>query len=194
MDAVSTFFNDRVYYIDGAVDMMLASTEQVSSAKHEGWFFFIPSQTTGQVVEAKEVPYFFFDFKEDGFNPMTSRASPGNATCSPLYDTDYYNDQVSEKWDGGDNCSENGFRGIYKGKYDDDPKKGMFGDPGFYGTSKDEKGNDVIWWDKIEIENPGGQFYKGKVVNKPTTVIQTDKLNGWMHHDPISRNIFSRIF
>lgn len=194
MDAVSTFFNDRVYYIDGAVDMMLASTEQVSSAKHEGWFFFIPSQTTGQVVEAKEVPYFFFDFKDDGFNPDDIKSVTWQCYMITYRYTDYYNDQVSEKWDGGDSVPRNGFRGIYRGKYDDDPKKGAFGDPGWYGTSKDKKGNDVIWWDKIDIENPGGRFYKGKVVNKPTTVIQTDKLNGWKHHDPISRKyIFPNI-
>ena len=105
------FTTERTHRIEGAVDMMLATTGTLTASYSH--IFGIPLFSSASVQSALEIPYFFFDFA-DGFSPDDIISVDWRCEWQTFRQTHYL-----ESKHGNNNVPADGWPGIYHGKYND---------------------------------------------------------------------------
>ncbi len=181
-DAVSTYFSDKVYSINGEVDLLLAAEQQISIEKT---FFFIPFDQTTSLVTAKEVPYFFFDFDDKDFQVDDIKSVTWQCYVRTFTQKHYYVDTFGTGT-GGSFTPADGFVGIYSGKYDDEQSSLQFLNETKTNVSGSGKEYFVEWKDTV-TQVGSDTFYQKTTPAGYTTITQTDTLKGWKKHESIVR-------
>lgn len=183
---LNTYFAGHTYRITGVVDMMLATTEQVSSQSH---FFFIPlEEKQTYVSEAREIPYFFFDFDDSEFKVDEIQSVTYQYYMNYFTHTHYYRSTISMK-DGKFGDPSSGWEGIYTGRYGDTQEtlEGYKYDVKL--GEVDKTGYDDLTWttysDRADVYRT--EFRKATTHSGITEIRQTDKLVGWGDISPVVR-------
>lgn len=176
----STYFEENTHVISGVVDMVLATTKQVTDVTSR--LFFVPMSTESHVEEALEIPYFFFNFDDD-FKPDQIRSVTWECQVADYVQTHFYQDRY-----GSSDVPYNGWSGIYQGRMDDSQSSVRFADRSYDNVTT---GNEVTLIDYSDsVVSDGFRRVSGTADGSVSKVVQTDTLEGWFGHSAVIRSYF----
>lgn len=172
-----TLFSDKVYKISGAVDMMLASARQITDTTSR--LFFIPISSASYVEEAKEIPYFFFNFEDSEFSPDEIKSISYNCY---YYTFTNFTRFVERHNDTESSVPLHGWKSVFSGRLNDPT--------GEYINICDLDDSDPEHHFRASSSDnlvSSRDFLSGKVNGETVYVTQTDTLHGWFDHSAVVR-------